>query len=147
MSECGYYKVTYTAYDKAGQRTRIVRNIRVVDSQAPTLEVDFEDMEKSVGKKVSLPDVKVSDDKGIVYYDIFLSLPTSEMRLLFHYENIEGEESETSYLSKDDANYPDSFKASNSSFILEMEGKYVLTVMAYDESYNVTMQSFTIMVR
>lgn len=147
VSECGYYKVTYTAYDKAGQRTRIVRNIRVVDSQAPTLEVDFEDMEKSVGKKVSLPDVKVSDDKGIVYYDIFLSLPTSEMRLLFHYENIDGEVSKTSYLSKDDANYPDSFKASNTSFILEMEGKYVLTVMAYDESYNVTMQSFTIMVR
>ncbi len=123
VSESGYYKVTYTAYDKAGQRTRIVRNIRVVDSKAPTLEVDFEDMEKSVGKKVSLPDVKVSDDRDIVYYDIFLSLPTSEMRLLFHYENIEGEETETSYLSKDDPNYPDSFKASNWSFILEMEGK------------------------
>ena len=147
VTECGYYKVTYTAYDKAGQRTRVVRNIRVVDAHKPTLEVDFEDMQKSVGKKVSLPDVEVSDDTGIVYYDIFLSLPTSEMRLLYHYENIEGEVTKTSYLSKDDDNYPNSFKASNTSFILEMEGKYVLTVMAYDASYNITTQSFTIIAK
>lgn len=147
VTECGYYKVTYTAYDKAGQRTRVVRNIRVVDSKTPTLSVDFEDMTKGVGKKVSLPDVEVSDDTGIVYYDIFLSLPTSEMRLLYHYENDNGEVTKTSYLSKDNAFYPSSFKGSDTSFILEMEGKYVLTVMAYDASHNITIQSFTIIAK
>ncbi len=143
VTEKGYYKVIYTAYDTAGQRSRVVRNVRVVDSVAPTLSVEFNDMTKSVGDTVNLPKVTVSDDSGKVYYDIFVAFPNSEMRLVLHYGNGEIK----SYLSKSDDNYAASFKVSDTSFKVEMKGKYVLTVMAYDDDYNVTMQSFTITVR
>ncbi len=141
--EMGTYKVYYYAYDSEGNRTRIGQNIRVLDSIAPTLEVSFSDMTKKVGDTVTLPEVTVSDDSDKVSYDIFLSLPNSDMRLLYHYEN----GAVTSYLSANNSVYPSSFKVSDTAFKLEQKGKYVLTVMAYDEQYNLTMQSFTIIAK
>lgn len=143
LTEVGLYKVFYVVYDSEGVRTRVGQNIRVVDSNAPSLEVDFSNMTSKVGDTVSLPKVSVSDDSGKVSYDIFLSLPNSEMRLLYHCENGEA----ISYLSKNHPEYPSSFKVSDTKFKLEMKGKYVLTVMAYDEEFNITTQSFTITVR
>lgn len=143
LSKCGYYRVIYTAYDTAGMRSVLVRNIRVVDAVAPTLTVEYSDMTKSVGDVVELPKVAASDDSGFVCYDIFVSFPNSEMRLVTHYEN----GTVTSYLDKNDNNYSPSFKVTDTSFKVEMKGKYVITVMAYDNDYNVTMQSFTITVK
>ena len=143
LTETGTYRVYYVAHDSEGNRTRVGQNIRVVDSVAPTLEVNFSDMTTSVGKTITLPKVTVSDDSGKVFYDIFLSLPNSEMRLLYHYDNGQI----TSYLEKNVTRYPTHFKVSADKFKVEQKGKYVLTVMAYDEEYNVTMQSFTITVK
>lgn len=143
LTETGVYRVFYIAYDSEGSRTRTGLNIRVVDSIAPTLEVNFSDKTMALGKTVTLPKVTASDDSGQVSYDIFLSLPNSEMRLLYHYDNGEV----TSYLDKNNSSYPASFKVSKNKFKLEQKGKYVLTVMAYDADYNITMQSFTITVK
>ena len=142
IQESGYYRVVYTAYDSAGQQQRMVRNIRSVDSVKPTLSVDFADVKKKVGDVITLPTVTANDDSGEVSYDIFLSLPNSEMRLIAHSEN----GNLTSYLSLSDSHYPASFKVSDTSFKLEMKGKYTLTVMAYDGDFNITQQSFTITV-
>jgi hypothetical protein len=143
LTEEGIYRLFYVSYDSEGVRTRVGQNIRVVDSVAPTLGVAFSDKTSKVGETITLPKVSVSDDSGKVSYDIFLSLPNSEMRLLYHCENGEA----ISYLSKNHTEYPSSFKVSDTKFKLEMKGKYVLTVMAYDEEFNITTQSFTITVR
>ena len=143
LTEIGIYRLFYVSYDSEGVRTRVGQNIRVVDSVAPTLGVDFSDKTSKVGETITLPNVTVSDDSGKVFYDIFLSLPNSEMRILYHCDNGEV----TSYLSKSHTGYPSSFKVSDTKFKLEMEGVYVLTVMAYDDAYNITMQSFTITVK
>lgn len=142
-NEVGSYRVIYQAYDSLGNRTREGQLINVYDSVAPTMEVTFSDVTKKVGDTITLPSVTAADDSGKVYYDIFLSLPNSEMRMLWHSAN----GVTTSYLKADDKNYPASFKVSENTFKLEMKGKYVLTVMAYDDNYNVTMQSFTITVK
>ncbi len=140
LERVGYYMVVYTAVDSVGRKTTIVRNIRVVDSTAPTLSVQFENVVLAVNSVVTLPTVSVSDDSGKAYCDIFVELPNSEIRLLHHYEN----QTLTSYLSQSDKNYPNSFKASDNSFRLEEKGKYVITVMAYDDNYNLTVQTFTV---
>lgn len=143
VDESGYYKIVYTAKDSAGRQKNETKNIRVVDSVAPTLSVNFADATKSVGDKVEIPKITVSDDSGVVYYDVFLSFPNTEMRLLAHYDNGEI----TSYLDASDDTYPDSFKVSKTAFKLEMKGKYTLIVMAYDEGFNTTKTSFTITVK
>lgn len=143
VTEKGNYKIFYIAYDTAGQRTRLIRNVSVNDALAPTLEVDFEDTEADVGDKIRIPDVTVSDESGKVYYDVFLILPNSEVRFLLHYDNGET----TSYLDKDDNRYPSSFKVSDTKFKLESVGKYTLVVWAYDGDENLAKQSFTIMVK
>ena len=143
LTERGTYRAAYYAYDTAGNSSFAIYTIRVVDSVAPSLKVDFNNATKSVGDTVTLPKVTASDDSGTVYYDIFVTLPTNEVRLVLHSVNGEA----TSYLKADDRNYPSSFKASDNSFRLEMKGKYVLTVMAYDDDYNITTQSFTITVK
>lgn len=143
VNESGYYKVVYTVKDSAGRQKNETKNIRVVDSVAPTLSVDFADVTKSVGDTVNIPQISVSDDSGVVYYDVFLSFPNTEIRLLTHYDN----GNITSYLDEEDKNYPNSFKVSNTAFKVELKGKYTLTVMAYDECYNVTTKSFTITVK
>ena len=100
-------------------------------------------MTKSVGDTVTLPTVTASDDSGTVYYDVFLSLPSGEVRMLLHSEN----GTLTSYLNGEDKTYPASFKVSDTEFKLETKDRYVLTVMAYDDNYNLTMKSFTITVK
>lgn len=144
-TKAGTYRVIYTVYDTSENenRQRIVKTIRVVDSVAPTLKVDAKNMTKKVGDSVSLPSVSVSDDSGSVYYDIFVVLPNNEIRLVMHYANGE----KTSYLSKSDEHYPSSFKASDTSFNLETSGKYTVTVLAYDDNYNVVKYVYTITVK
>ena len=143
VTEVGSYRVVYVAYDSQGQRTRMGQLINVVDSIAPSLEVNFSDVTKAVGDTITLPTVTASDDSGTVYYDVFLSLPSSEVRMLLHSEN----GTLTSYLNGEDKTYPASFKVSDTEFKLETKGRYVLTVMAYDDNYNLTMKSFTITVQ
>ena len=128
-TETGTYKVYYYSYDSEGNRTRLGKNVRALDSIAPTLDVSYSDMTKKVGDTLELPQVTALDDSNTVYYDIFLSLPNSEMRMLLHSEN----GAKTYYYGE--------------QFTLKMKGKYVLTVMAYDEQYNLTMQSFTIIAK
>ena len=143
LTERGEYTVYYAAYDSLGNRSREPYSINVVNDVPPTLKVSGKDMTKSVGDTVKIPAITVTDDLGEAYYDVFLSLPNSEVRLLVHYEN----GVKTSYLSKKDDSYPDSFKVSDNSFKLEMKGKYVLTIMAYDSDMNITMKSYTITVK
>lgn len=142
-NEVGLYRVIYTAYDSQGKRTRNGQLINVYDSVAPTLDVTFSDMVKRVGETIALPTFTASDDSGKVYCDVFLSLPSSEMRMLIHSED----GVVTSYLNAEDRKYPASFKVSDNEFKLETKGKYVLTFMAYDDNYNLTMKSFTITVK
>ena len=150
LDEVGTYRIIYVAYDTAtisgeteGNRTRLGQIVTVYDSVAPTMQVEFSDMEKTVGDVITLPTVSATDDSKVAYYDVFLTLPTSEVRMLLHGEN----GNETSYLDEKDDNYPPSFKVSKNQFKLEMKGKYVLTIMAYDDNYNLVMKTFTITVK
>ena len=146
LTESGEYMIIYTAFDTAtsvGNRTREISNIRVVNSTPPTLEVDFKDVNKKVGNKIKIPKITVSDDSGVVFYDVFLALPNGEMRLLVHSDN----GTITSYLSDVDEKYPPSFKVSDNKFKLEQKGTYRLIVMAYDEYYNLTIKTFYITVK
>ena len=143
LTERGTYQVIYYAYDSLDNEAYEIKTIRVVDSVAPTLSVEFANTVKSVGETVTLPNVSASDNSGTVKYDIFVTLPNNQMRLVLHSENGQI----TSYLNANDTHYPASFKASDNAFNLEMSGRYTLTVMAYDEDYNVTVQSFTILVK
>lgn len=145
VTKVGTYRVIYTVYDTSENenRQRITKTIRVVDSVAPTLTVNASNMTKKVGESVSLPDVSVSDDSDSVYYDIFVVLPNNEIRLVLHYAKGE----KTSYLSKSDEHYPNSFKESDTSFKLETSGTYTVTVLAYDDNYNIVKYVYTITVR
>ena len=143
LTERGTYQVIYYAYDTLENQSYEMRTIRVVDSVAPQLSVSFSNTTKSVGDTITLPKVTASDDSGNVYYDIFVALPNSEMRLVLHNEK----GLSTSYLTANDTHYPSSFKAADNAFRLEMKGRYTLIVMAYDDDYNLTTQSFTITVK
>lgn len=139
LSQTGRYRVFYSATDSHGRSVRIVTNILVLDSEAPTLKVDANYKEVyRTGTAVSLPGVTASDNQANVYYDIYVVLPTGELRILCHGENGEV----TSYLSASDGTYPRSFKAGDGAFYLETAGKYTLYVTAYDDNYNRTTESF-----
>lgn len=115
--------------------------IMVVDGVPPTLEVSttYKQVYR-VGKTITLPQFTVSDNLDNVYCDITVQLPSSELRLLTHYANGKT----TSFLSKTDKTYPNSFKASDNSFILETAGKYIITVTAYDDNYNCVTKTFVL---
>ncbi len=143
LTEVGVYRIIYTAYDSEGQRTRMGQLVTAYDSVEPELDVEFSDMTKSVGDTVTLPEISASDESGKVYCDVFLFLPTGEVRMLIHSDN----GNVTSYLSLTHDRYPSSFKVSDNKFRLEQKGKYVLKFMAYDDDYNLTVRTFTITVK
>lgn len=135
MDKIGNYRVIYTAKDTSGngKTTKGGTSITVVDNVAPVLEVELNFKEVyRVGSKITLPKFTVSDNTENVYCDVYLQLPSGETRLLVHYANGET----TSYLSAKDATYPKSFKAGNNAFVAETAGKYVVSYVAYDDSFN-----------
>lgn len=135
MDKIGSYRVIYSAKDTSGngKTTKGGTSITVVDNVDPVLEVNLNFKEVyRVGSKISLPKFTVSDNAENVYCDVFLQLPSGETRLLVHYEN----GTTTSYLSSKDATYPKSFKAGDNAFIAETAGKYVISYVAYDDSFN-----------
>lgn len=141
LDKVGRYRIIYTMTDSYGNRENGGATIMVTDSIAPTLEVNasYKQVYK-VGKTIELPKFTVSDNLENVYCDISVQLPSSEIRLLTHYANGET----TSYLSKTNGVYPNSFKASDTSFVLETAGKYIITVTAYDDNYNCVNKTFVL---
>lgn len=139
LDKVGRYRIIYTMTDSYGNRENGGATLVVADSIAPTLEVtaSYKQIYK-VGKTIELPKFTVSDNLDNVYCDISVQLPSSEIRLLTHYANGET----TSFLSRTDGTYPNSFKASDTSFVLETAGKYIITVTAYDDNYNCVTKTF-----
>lgn len=138
LTQVGRYRIFYAAEDTHGQSVRIVSNVLVLDGVAPELRVDADYKQVyRVGTTITLPDAAASDNLENVYCDIYVLLPSGELRLLTH--SVNGEV--TSYLSTSDGTYPNSFKAGDRSFRLEAAGKYTLYVTAYDDNYNCVTES------
>ena len=144
LSQRGIYKIIYTAKDAAGNEVRGGSTVEAGDVTKPTLTVDG-NVAKSykVGATVKLPNVTVTDDTGMAYCDVFVELPTGEVRLLVHYEN----DKKISYLSALDEHYPNSFKVNENAFKAEKAGNYVIRIMAYDDAYNYVLQEYAFMVK
>lgn len=145
LDRVGRYRIIYTATDSYGnsQGGTAGTNILVLDSVPPVLEVSGSLKEVyKIGASISLPQFSVSDNMDNAYCDVFVQLPDGEIRLLLHGENGEI----TSYLSKADATYPNSFKADDNTFKPESAGKYIITYLAYDDSYNYVIKQFVITV-
>lgn len=135
LDKIGRYRIVYSAKDTSGNNkvTNAGTTLTVVDIVEPTLEVNSKIKELyAVGSKIKLPKFTVSDNTENVYCDVYLLLPNNETRLLLSYVNGET----TSYLVPSDTNYPSSFKAGETSFYAETAGTYVLTYLAYDDSFN-----------
>jgi len=139
LNKQGIYKIIYTAKDSAGNDVRGGGSVEAGDISKPTLSVNGS-VAKSykVGAAVELPKVTVTDDTGTAYCDIFVELPTGEVRLLVHYEN----DKRVSYLSTLDEHYPHSFKVNENAFKAEKAGNYVIRIMAYDDAYNYVLQEY-----
>ena len=139
LNKQGIYKIIYTAKDSAGNDVRGGGSVEAGDISKPTLTVNGS-VAKSykVGAAVELPKVTVTDDTGTAYCDIFVELPTGEVRLLVHYEN----DKKVSYLSALDERYPHSFKVNENAFKAEKAGNYVIRIMAYDDAYNYVLQEY-----
>lgn len=140
FDEIGDYGIIYTAVDLNGNTSTERYYVQVLDDTSPVLTVNFDRIKTlcRVGTKIALPKVSVTDNSEQVFYDIFLQMPDNEMRLLVHSEN----GTETSYIK----NYDSSFNAGNREFYLQNEGKYILTIMAYDGNFNCVAKSIEIMV-
>lgn len=141
FDKVGRYRIVYTATDSLGNKQNGGATILVLDNEAPTLSVsaNYKKAYKT-GSRIKLPSFTASDNQGYVSVDVLLRLPSSEIRLLLHYENGDV----TSYLKRSDTHYPSSFKYSDDEFILETPGKYTLTVTAYDDHYNVVTETFVL---
>lgn len=139
LNKQGIYKIIYTAKDSAGNDVRGGGSVEAGDVSKPTLTVNGS-VAKSykVGDTVELPNITITDDTGTAYCDIFVELPTGEVRLLVHYEN----DKKVSYLSTLDEHYPHSFKVNENAFKAEMAGNYVIRIMAYDNAYNYVLQEY-----
>lgn len=135
LDKVGRYRIVYSATDTVGNSKGAAAGttINVVDNVTPELSVklDFDELYR-VGSTIELPKFTVTDNTENVYCDIYLQLPSNETRLLAHYQN----GVTISYLSASDSNYPSSFKAGESAFVLEEAGKYVISYVAYDDSFN-----------
>lgn len=139
LNKQGIYKIIYTAKDSAGNDVRGGGSVEAGDVSKPTLSVNGKISQSyKVGDTVELPNVTITDDTGTAYCDIFVELPTGEVRLLVHYEN----DKKVSYLSTLDEHYPHSFKVNENAFKAEMAGNYVIRIMAYDNAYNYVLQEY-----
>ena len=139
LNQRGIYKIIYTAKDLAGNDVRGGSTVEAGDVNKPTLTVNGNVAQSyKVGATVELPNVTVSDDTGMAYCDIFVELPTGEVRLLVHYEN----DKKVSYLSTLDEHYAHSFKVNENAFKAEAAGNYVIRIMAYDDTYNYVLQEY-----
>ena len=139
LTQRGIYKIIYTAKDSVGNDVRGGSTVEAGDVSKPTLTVNG-NIAKSykVGDTVELPNITVTDDTGTAYCDIFVELPTGEVRLLVHYEN----DKKVSYLSTLDEHYSHSFKVKDNAFKAETAGNYVIRIMAYDDAYNYVLQEY-----
>ena len=122
-----------------GNDVRGGSTVEAGDVNEPTLTVEGTIAKLyKVGDTVELPKVIVADDTSTAYCDIFVELPTGEVRLLVHYEN----DKKVSYLSKLDEHYPHSFKVNENAFKVETAGDYVIRIMAYDAAYNYVLREY-----
>ncbi len=145
LEQTGRYRVIYEATDSYGNSKggSMGTNIISIDEALPSLSVqnNLKTVYK-VGDTVSLPSYTATDTSGKVNVDIFLELPSCEMRLIVR--NLNGKV--VSYLSKQDGMYPNSFKVDENTFKLETAGKYTLIYFAYDDAYNYVMQKIELTV-
>ena len=114
------------------------------DTIAP--EITFSSSLKSsysINAAISIPKYTVTDNLDEYILDVFLILPNDEERLLLIDENGEV----TSYLSKEDPIYNDSFKVNDHTFRAEQYGRYIMRFVAYDSDYNKTVVEFTFVVK
>ncbi|MBQ8725716.1 MAG: hypothetical protein IJY84_01265 [Clostridia bacterium] len=132
LNQYGEYRLTYYALDSHGISYTETKLISVVERELPKLKVLKLADSFRVGETVTIPTYEVSDNSGVYCVDVILVMPNNEARLLIHDENGE----KISKLNKDDTAYENAFKASENSFRLLKEGKYILRFFAYDENYN-----------
>ena len=141
LEKIGIYRVIYSAVDSYGNQAPLVGSpIEALDSTTPTYTINpnFKEYYK-VGAGVKLPELTVTDDYSDGYCDVFVELPTGELRLVMHYIN----EQKVSYLTKLDDNHPASFKVDENTFRLEMAGQYKVIFVFYDEGYNSEIVQYT----
>ena len=107
LDSFGSYLVTYKAKDSAGNSVSYPRKITVYDYIAPEINITGSlSATYSIGSPVSIPTYTVTDNRNDYTLDVFLIMPNDEERLLL----IDKNGKITSYLSKDNNIYDDSFK-------------------------------------
>ena len=133
LNRAGYYLVTYRAKDSNGNIEKLSYGINVNDETAPVLTVDNNlKNEYKVGAKIAIPSYSVTDNDNVWYVQVTLLMPNNELRLLEYNDN----GNVTSLLSKDIQVYDNDFKTGDGGFIVQETGRYVLRIVAYDDSYN-----------
>ena len=146
ITESGYYSLTYIAKDSSNNQLRIVNSVSVYDDQAPTLEVNKMSKTKySVGDSVKIPKYTANDDSGIYYVDVFVILPTNEMRILLHHkhdESIDPKDVIEYMLDNEKGIYNSSFIVNKTTFRAEIAGSYRLRFVAYDNAFNSTVVEY-----
>ena len=144
LNEFGSYMVIYKATDAAGNSSTFSRTIRVYDTIAPVINITGSVKDSySLNASISIPKYTVTDNLNDYVLDVFLILPNDEERLLIVDENGDV----TSYLSKDDPTYNDSFKVNSNTFRAEQRGRYILRFVAYDGDFNKTVVEFVFVVK
>ena len=134
LSKTGDYRIIYEAYDLYGNKTHIDDIlIGSSDTTLPIYRFDASfDKYYRVGASITLPEVDVSDNCSTAYCDIFVELPSGEIRLLINY----ADGKTTSFLDLENGKYPNDFKVNETTFKLLEEGVYKVFIMIYDEAFN-----------
>ena len=139
LSSFGTYLVTYQSIDDTGNVTTLRRNITVYDFVPPEITVNYNlKATYSINAKITIPTYTVKDNLNDYTLDVFLILPSEEVRLLLMDKN----GTVTSYLDKENSIYNASFKVKSNVFRAEQYGRYTLRYVAYDFDFNKTVQEF-----
>ena len=151
ITESGYYSVIYIAKDSCNNQLKVTNSVSVYDDAAPTLQVNkMSKTSYSVGDGVKIPKYTANDDSGVYFVDVFVILPTNEMRILLHHAHDENEDPKDTIeymLDNDKGIYNSSFIVNKTTFRAEIAGTYRLRFVAYDKAFNSTVVEYTFTAR
>ena len=135
LSEYGQYKVEYTAVDFSGNQTSTSYAVNIMDMTAPVVTVaDTWSSKASVGEKVTLPEVTVSDDKSAME-DIMVYRTVRNpngVLVVFGFDYTVGEDGQLDY--------------TRYNFTYKYAGIYRFIVLAMDEAGNQTIVQYFVTV-
>lgn len=116
----GNYSITWVAKDTSGREEKVVYTIGVVDNEDPVISFESSALRVGkTGKKLSLPNVKVTDDfSQNIKLHVYVTQPDGVMKTV-SYENGE-----------------------KNSFVPDMAGKWKVTFYAADEAGNTAVLSY-----